>query len=86
MNRILVEAIANLAMFLEFADESVLTLEDAVRQQEQLAFSLQKLSPADREEFISALAEFSRTVSASAEREYLDRLPSEMGIQDDSGE
>ena len=55
MNRVLVQVIAQLASFLEFAAEDVLELEAAVQQQQDMVFRLQQLTPADRTEFIRRL-------------------------------
>ena len=55
MNRTLVEIIAQLALWLEFADESVVDLDAAVKQQEDLAHRLQQLTNGEREEFIRVL-------------------------------
>ena len=48
MTRVLVQIIAQLAMFLEFADDATLDPDAAVRQQEDLAFQLQQLPPPRR--------------------------------------
>jgi hypothetical protein len=76
----LVEIIAHFALFLEFADESVLELEVAVKQQEDLAFRLQQLSPTERAEFVRTLAEIAGRIPEPEHRKYLDSLPRAVGI------
>jgi hypothetical protein len=44
MTRVLVQVIAQVAVFLEFADETTLHPDAAVKQLEALAFQLQQLS------------------------------------------
>jgi hypothetical protein len=43
VNRVLVQVIAQVAVFLEFADDATLDPDAAVRQQEDLAFQLHSL-------------------------------------------
>ena len=80
MTRELIEIIANLALFLEFSDESVLALEEAVKQQEDISARLQQLSPSQRQEFIETLREIAATLPYREQREYLERFPQEVGI------
>ncbi len=80
MNRILVEIIAQYSTFLELADESLVSLETALRQQEDLAFQLQKLSEAERAEFIHLLREIAEENPYPDQREYLMKFPEQMGI------
>ena len=49
MTRVLVQVIAQVAVFLEFADETTLHPDAAVKQLEALAFQLQQLTPTERE-------------------------------------
>jgi hypothetical protein len=76
----LVEIIANLALFLEFSDESVLDLDAAVKQQEELAFRLQQLSPSERLEFIRLLNEVADESPFEEQKNYLKELPTMVGI------
>jgi hypothetical protein len=80
-----------MAVFLEFAGETILDPDAAVKQQEDLAFQLQQLPPADRVEFIRVLrevaGEFIRVLREVAgdwpserERQYLLNLPEATGI------
>ena len=80
MNRVLVQVIAHVAVFLEFADDATLDPDTAVRQQEDLAFQLQQLPPADRSEFIRSLSEVAREWPSERERRYLLTLPAALGI------
>jgi hypothetical protein len=81
MNRELVEIVAQYALFLERADESEIPLETAVRQQEDLAFRLQKLNSEDRNEFIRLLLEIANEMSSTGDRQILERLPDDVGIR-----
>jgi hypothetical protein len=80
VSRTLVQVIAQLAVFLEFADESVLNADDAVKQQEDMAFHLQQLAPADRSEFTRLLNEVAREWPGEQQRKYLRDLPEAIGI------
>ncbi len=81
MNKALVELIAQFAVFLELADESEIPLETAVRQQEEMAFRMQKLSAEERTEFVRILHEVAEEEPFQAHREILRRLPEDVGIQ-----
>ena len=80
MNRVLVQVIAQLASFLEFAGEDVLELEAAVRQQEDMACKLQQLTAAERAEFIRLLNQVADESPYATERAYLRSLPELLGI------
>lgn len=80
MTRVLVEIIAQLAVFLELAEEDVLKLEAAVQQQEDIASKLQQLTPAERTEFVRLLNEIAEENPFEAAREYLRSLPEAVGI------
>ena len=80
VNRVLVQVIAQVALFLEFADDATLNPDDAVKQQEVLAFQLQQLPPADRSEFIRMLSQVAGEWPTDRERQYLLNLPEAIGI------
>jgi hypothetical protein len=80
VNRVLVQVIAQLASFLEFAGEDVLELEAAVKQQEDMAFKLQQLTAAERTEFIRLLNQVADESPFATERAYLRSLPEFLGI------
>ena len=80
VNQILVQVIAQVAVFLEFADDATLDPDAAVRQQEDMAFLLQQLPPADRSEFIRMLSEVAGQWPSKQERQYLLNLPEAIGI------
>jgi hypothetical protein len=80
MSRTLVQVIAQVAVFLEFADESVLNLNAAVQQQEDMAFRLQQLSPADRRDFTRLLFEVADELPSADGRHYLRALPGAIGL------
>jgi len=79
MKKVLVEVVAQFALFLELTDET--ELETAVRQQEEIAFRLQKLSPEERAEFVGLLEEVAQEDSFREHRDILRRLPEDVGIQ-----
>jgi hypothetical protein len=80
VNRVLVQVIAQVALFLEFADDATLDPDAAVRQQEDMAFQLQQLPPADRSKFIRSLSEVAGQWPSERERQYLLNLPEALGI------
>jgi hypothetical protein len=80
MSRVLVQVIAHVAVFLEFADEATLNPDSAVKQQENMAFQLQQLPTAERGEFIRLLNEIAGEWPSKQEREYLRDLPEAIGI------
>jgi hypothetical protein len=80
MSQTLVQVIAQVAVFLEFADESVLNLDAAVKQQEDMAFRLQQLGPADRREFTRLLVEVADEWPSADGRHYLRALPGAIGL------
>ncbi len=79
MNRELVEIVAQYVLFLE-REESEIPLETAVKQQEDLAYRLQKMTEDDRKEFVRVLADVARNMRSENDREILGRLPEEAGI------
>src|SRR5262245_53136801 len=73
LKRVLVEAIVNMAAFLEFSDEVTLDPDTAVNQMEDLAATLQKLTQEERHEllnYLSELADSSR--KKGTDKEYVD--------------
>jgi hypothetical protein len=80
VNRILVQAIAQVAVFLEFADDATVDPDAAVKQQEDLAFQLQQLPPVDRQQFIRMLSKVADDWPSEGERQYLLNLPDAIGI------
>lgn len=83
MKRVLVEIFAQFALFLEFASDDQIELETKVRLEEEYASRLQKLAAADRIEFCRALREVAAEFTEGDSREYLDRLPKLVGIEDE---
>jgi hypothetical protein len=80
VNRILVQVIAQVALFLEFADDATLNPDAAVKQLEDLAFQLQQLPPGDRMEVIRLLSQLAEEWPSERERQYLLNLPEAIGI------
>jgi len=80
MNRVLIEIIAQFALFLELADESEIPLETAVKQQEEMAFRLQKLTQQDRSDFILLLKVVAADEEFNHYQEILNRLPEDVGL------
>ncbi len=80
MNRKLVEIIAHFAVFLELADESEIPLRVAVREQEELAFRLQKLSKDERVEFLQMLREIAQTETSQERRAVIEKIPENTGL------
>ena len=80
MNRVLVEIVAQITLFLEQADESTVDLDAAVKQQEEMAFRLQRLSPEERRKFIAILEEIAAENPFEHQRRILRELPKAVGI------
>jgi hypothetical protein len=81
MSQTLVQVIAQVIVFLEFADESVLNPDTAVKQQEEdMAFRLQQLGPEDRREFARLLFEVADEWPNADQRHYLRALPGAIGL------
>ena len=80
MNRTLIEIVAHLALWLEFADESIVDLDAAVKQQEDLAHRLQQLTDAERAEFVRVLRDLADANPRPEERRFLHELPEIVGI------
>ena len=80
MNRALVATIAQMAIFLELSDDSVIDPDAAVKQLEEMAFTLQKLSGPEQTEFVRILEELAAENSFEDQRDYLRRLPEALGI------
>jgi hypothetical protein len=78
MNRLLVELVAQYALFLERATEDT-SLETVVRQQEDMAARLQQLDPKDRALFLKTLEQIAKEAEGE-ERDILLRLPEETGL------
>ena len=80
MNRKLVEIVAHFAVFLELADESEIPIRVAVREQEELAFKLQKLSKEERDEFLQLLHEIAETETTQERRNVINKIPENTGL------
>jgi hypothetical protein len=80
MTRVLVQVIAQVTVFLEFADETTLHPDAAVKQLEALAFQLQQLTLTERQEFIRMLSEVADEWPTERERQYLLNLPAAIGV------
>ena len=80
MTRVLVQVIAQVAVFLEFADETTLHADAGVKQLEALAFQLQQLTLTERQEFIRMLSEVADEWPTERERQYLLNLPAAIGV------
>lgn len=80
MTTALVELIAHFAIFLDLADESMISIEAAVQLQEEMAFRLQSLSPNERAEFLRLLALVADSESSPERQDILKRLPEEVGL------
>ena len=80
MTRVLVQVIAQAALFLEFADDATLDPDSAVKQLEDMAYQLQQLPPVDRSEFVRLLNEIADEWPNKEKRECLLGLPEAFGI------
>jgi hypothetical protein len=80
MIRTLVQLIAEFAITLELADESMISLDTATQMQEEMAFRLQSLTPDERSKFLSALASIAEEETAPGRKAILERLPGDCGL------
>ena len=71
---------AQLALWLEFADESTVDLNAAVKQQEDLAHKLQQLTADERKEFVRILADVADSNPHPQESSFLRDFPRMVGI------
>jgi hypothetical protein len=65
MKRILIKAVIASAAFLEFADDEILNPDTAVNELENLASTLQELTPEERREFLSHLDDLAQQYMTS---------------------
>jgi len=80
MNRVLIEIVAHLAIFLEQADQDNFSLEQIVRQQEDMVFRLKKLNAGERSEFLRLLKEIASGQESQENRDILERFPEDAGL------
>jgi hypothetical protein len=78
MNRVLVELVAQYALFLERASEDT-SLETVVRQQEDMAARLQQLDSSERDQFLDLLRQVAGDTTGE-EREILLRFREDVGL------
>ncbi|MBX6382839.1 MAG: hypothetical protein IRZ07_07665 [Microbispora sp.] len=81
--RTLAELVADLAWFFESCDDSVLDLDDAVRQQEWIAYKLAGLTGEDKRRLTELVRERARTETDPAFREFLENFPEAVGLEDE---
>jgi hypothetical protein len=89
MNRTLMRAVLEAAMFLEFADDETLEPDTAVAQMEQIAATLAELSPEERGELIHFAAEWAEDARRDGDEERADFLSSfgeSFGLDDEEEE
>ena len=84
MNKILMQIIVDYVLFLQLCDEDQLNLDTAVRQTEQIAYRLQKLSRPEQVEFLEYVAELAAQAERGAGRDRrwqcLNDLPEALGL------
>lgn len=87
MNKHLIEAIANLAVFIELSEDDVVDPDSAVKQLEGLAATLGELGPAERRDFARLVTDYAleeESRGAPADRVACIReLPDALGLIED---
>lgn len=89
MNKSLMLAVLEMAMFFELSEDDVIDPDIAVNQLEQLGSILQNLSPGDREELIAYTRELAAEEQRSGQEERADFLLSfgdNFGLSDENTE
>ncbi|WP_049565725.1 hypothetical protein [Nonomuraea sp. SBT364] len=83
--RTLAELVVDLAWFLESGDDSVVDLDDAVKQLEWISHKLSLLPAKDRSRLIALVRERAEAEPESEFREFVVTFPEAMGLHDEDG-
>jgi len=74
------KAIANIAIFLEYAEEDVLDPDAAIQVMEQFASDLKNVNDSDRSTLVQSLREVSLEYGDASRREFVFGLPEALGL------
>lgn len=80
MHQILVKAVVDLALFLEFSSDKIVDTDAAIEAMEQLASTLQAMNSDDQFEFVNITRELALEFGNVHEREYVIKLPNALGL------
>lgn len=90
MNRILMQLILDLAMFLDSSGEDTIREDAAVDQLEYIAGTLQDLTPEERDEFVRYIGDRALEARSNGERqefvEFLESFPESAGLIEEVSE
>jgi hypothetical protein len=80
VNEWLMRVVVQAAAFFELVDDDVLDPDTAVKQLESIAYNLKRLSPAERQEFVSFVLQEAASTRMPEYREFLLAFPDAAGL------
>lgn len=81
VNRYLVKALADMAVFLEFTSEELLDEDTAIGAMEQLAAELQLMADEDRRNLAQELKKISMEYDEASKAQFVHDLPESLGLE-----
>jgi len=81
MNKILVENLVDILIFLEFTDEKLLNLDTSVEMQERISLLLQGLLKEEKKHLLYLLKENTKNYESEKLKNYILSLPETLGLQ-----
>lgn len=79
-NEPLMDAVVQMVLFLEFSDPEMVDEDAAIGMMEQIAATLQKLGPADKDQFLGYLRRRASQAESEKVRQSLENLASNLGL------
>lgn len=79
-NEPLMDAVVQMVLFLEFGDPDMVDEDAAIGMMEQIASTLQKLGPADKDQFLGYLTCRASQAGSEKERQSLENFASNLGL------
>lgn len=79
-NEPFMDAVVQMVLFLELSDPHIVDEDAAIGMMEQIAATLQKLGPAEKEQFLGYLKRRVSQATSSKERQSLENFASNMGL------
>ncbi len=74
------EAVVDALLFIDFSGPETVNEDSAVQIMEQIVATLQKLSPTDKDQFLSYLNRRASQAEGEKERRWLETLAEDMGL------
>lgn len=82
-NEPLMDAVVQMVLFLELSDSEVVGEDAAIGLMEQIAATLQKLAPADKEQFLGYLKRRASQAESENERQSLENFASNLSLTEE---